>query len=80
MRAAPVTDANEIADLLVEQVTGQVRWAETVAWFAQNGVDTLVEAGSGKVLSGLARRIDRNLKAEPLVTPTDIDAFLAALA
>lgn len=80
VRAAPVTDANEIADLLVEQVTGQVRWAETVAWFAQNGVDTLVEAGSGKVLSGLARRIDRNLKAEPLVTPTDIDAFLAALA
>lgn len=80
VRAQPVTDANEIADLLVEQVTGQVRWAETVTWFAQNGVDTLVEAGSGKVLSGLARRIDRNLKAEPLVTPTDIDAFLLALA
>ncbi|TDH38882.1 ACP S-malonyltransferase [Pseudohoeflea suaedae] len=79
VRAAPVTDPEEIAELLVEQVTGQVRWAETVAWFAANGVDTLAEVGAGKVLSGLARRIDRNLNSVALGTPSDIDAFLASL-
>ena len=79
VRAAPVTDPEEIAELLVEQVTGQVRWAETVAWFAANGVDTLAEVGSGKVLSGLARRIDRSLNSVALGTPSDIDAFLASL-
>lgn len=79
VRATPVTDPEEIAALLVEQVTGQVRWRETVGWFAANGVDTLVEAGSGKVLSGLARRIDRNVTTIALNTPADIDAFLAAL-
>ena len=79
VRAAPVTDPDEIAALLVEQVTGQVRWRETVGWFAANGVDTLVEAGSGKVLSGLARRIDRNVTTIALNTPADIEAFLAAL-
>ncbi len=79
VRAAPVTDPEEIASLLVEQVTGRVRWAETVSWFAPNGVDTLAEVGSGKVLSGLARRIDRSLNAVALGTPADIDAFLAGL-
>jgi [acyl-carrier-protein] S-malonyltransferase len=48
------------SQLLVEQVTGQVRWRETVEWFAANGVDTLAEIGAGKVLTGLARRIDRS--------------------
>lgn len=79
VRAAPVTDSDEIRALLVEQVTGQVRWRESVAWFAANGVDVLVEAGSGKVLSGLARRIDRNLATLALNAPEDIDAFLADL-
>ncbi len=53
VRAAPVTSATEIADLLVEQVTGQVRWRETVEWFGANGVTTLYEVGSGKVLTVL---------------------------
>jgi malonyl CoA-acyl carrier protein transacylase len=79
VRAAPVSDPDEIAALLVEQVTGQVRWRETVGWFAANGVDTLVEVGAGKVLSGLARRIDRNVNTIALNTPTDIDAYLASL-
>lgn len=79
VRAAPITDAATIVDLLVEQVTGRVRWAETVSWFAANGVDTLVEAGSGKVLSGLARRIDRSLTTVALNTPDDIDSFIAEL-
>ena len=79
VRAAPVSDAALIADLLVEQVTGQVRWRETVEWFAANGVTTLYEIGSGKVLTGLARRIDKTVTGVTVSTPADIDAALAAL-
>jgi len=79
VRAAPVYDADEIAKLLVTQVTGQVRWRETVEWFAANGVTTLYEIGSGKVLTGLARRIDKNISGIAINTPADIDAALAAI-
>lgn len=79
VRAAPVSDPDEIARLLVEQVTGQVRWRETVAWFAQNGVTTLAEIGAGKVLTGLARRIDRSVTGLNVAGPADIDPFLAAI-
>ncbi|MBB4185115.1 [acyl-carrier-protein] S-malonyltransferase [Sinorhizobium terangae] len=77
--AAPVSDAGEIARLLVEQVTGQVRWRETVEWFAANNVTTLYEIGSGKVLTGLARRIDKTVNGIAVNTPADIDTALAAL-
>jgi [acyl-carrier-protein] S-malonyltransferase len=79
VRAAPVTGADEIANLLVEQVTGQVRWRETVEWFAGNGVTTLYELGSGKVLTGLARRIDKTVNGISVGGPADIDAAVAAL-
>jgi [acyl-carrier-protein] S-malonyltransferase len=79
VRAAPVTDADEIASLLVEQVTGQVRWRETVEWFAANDVTTLYEIGSGKVLTGLARRIDKTVTGIAVNSPADIDAALQAL-
>ncbi|OWV67793.1 ACP S-malonyltransferase [Rhizobium sp. R339] len=79
VRAAPVTGADEIAGLLVEQVTGQVRWRETVEWFAGNGVTTLYELGSGKVLTGLARRIDKTINGVSVNGPADIDAAVAAL-
>ncbi|MBY5582075.1 ACP S-malonyltransferase [Rhizobium leguminosarum] len=79
VRAAPVTGADEIASLLVEQVTGQVRWRETVEWFAGNGVTTLYELGSGKVLTGLARRIDKTINGISINGPADIDAAVAAL-
>lgn len=79
VRAAPVTDANEIADLLVEQVTGQVRWRETVEWFAQNGVTSLYEVGSGKVLTGLARRISKDVTGAVIGTAEEIEAALNAL-
>ena len=79
VRAAPVTSAAEIADLLVEQVTGQVRWRETVEWFGANGVTTLYEIGAGKVLTGLARRIDKNINGIAVNGPADIDAAIAAL-
>lgn len=79
VRAAPVTDASEIVKLLVEQVTGQVRWRETIEWFAKNGVTSLYEIGSGKVLTGLVRRIDKSLSGTAVNTPADIEAALAAL-
>jgi [acyl-carrier-protein] S-malonyltransferase len=77
---APSSDTEEIARQLVEQVTGRVRWRETVEWFGANGVDTLYEVGAGKVLSGLARRINRDLAVVAINGPADIDAVLAALA
>jgi len=79
VRAAPVSDPQEIVRLLVEQVTGQVRWRETVEWFGKNDVMTLYEVGSGKVLTGLARRIDKSVTGIAINTPTDIDSALAAL-
>ncbi|MDY6963250.1 MAG: malonyl CoA-acyl carrier protein transacylase, partial [Pseudomonadota bacterium] len=69
----------EIADLLVSQVTGQVRWRETVEWFAANGVTSLYEIGAGKVLTGLARRIDKNLSGTAVNSPADIEAALATI-
>lgn len=79
VRAAPVTDAAEIVSLLVEQVTGQVRWRETVEWFASNSVTALYEIGAGKVLTGLARRIDKNVTGIAVNGSADIDAALATL-
>ena len=76
---SPLTDPEEIAARLVEQVTGRVRWRETVEWFGGNGVHTLYEVGSGKVLTGLARRINRDLNAVAVNTPADIEAVLKAL-
>lgn len=77
---SPLTDPEETARRLVEQVTGRVRWRETVEWFGANGVTTLYEVGSGKVLSGLARRIDRNIATANIGNPAEVEAALAALA
>jgi [acyl-carrier-protein] S-malonyltransferase len=76
---APLTDPKEIAARLVEQVTGRVRWRETVEWFGANGVDTLYEIGSGKVLSGLARRINREIATVSVNSPADVEAVLSTL-
>ena len=75
----PLTDAGQIAARLVEQVTGRVRWRETVEWFAANGISTLYEIGSGKVLSGLARRINREIATANVSSPADVEAAVAAL-
>ena len=77
--AAPVEDPAEIKRLLVEQVTGMVRWRECVEQLKAQGVDTLVEVGSGKILAGLARRIDRELSVVNVGTPEEVEAFLASL-
>lgn len=76
----PTEDAAEIKQRLVAQVTGTVRWRESIEWFAANDVLTHHEIGSGKVLSGLARRIDRSVACAPIGSPEQIDAFLAELA
>jgi [acyl-carrier-protein] S-malonyltransferase len=70
------TDPARLRALLVEQVTGAVRWRESVLWLKDQGIDELVECGAGKVLSGLAKRIDRSVVGRALNTPADIDAFL----
>ena len=77
--AAPVTDPAVIRQLLVQQVTGMVRWRESVLWMAGNNVSRLVEIGAGKVLSGLTRRIDRNLEAANVGVPADVDAIAAMM-
>lgn len=74
--ARPITAPTEIRQHLVEQVTGTVRWRESVAWLAENGVDTIVEIGAGKVLSGMARRIAKELDAVAVNAPGDIDALM----
>ncbi len=79
VRVTPVNDPSEIADLLVEQVTGQVRWRETVEWFAAHDVTTLYEIGSGKVLTGLARRISKDVSGVTVGTAEEIDAALQVL-
>jgi len=76
--AAAVRDAAKVADLLVEQITGRVRWRETVAAMAKEGVDTVVEVGSGKVLTGLVKRIDPALATFAVETAGDIKAFAEA--
>ena len=77
--AAPISDPAEIRRRLVEQVTGAVRWRECVARMAADGVTTIYEIGSGKVLAGLAKRIAPALNAASIGTPQDIEAALPSL-
>ncbi|MDF3153132.1 ACP S-malonyltransferase [Mesorhizobium sp. XAP10] len=77
---SPTSDPDEIARRLVEQITGRVRWRETVEWFGANGVTTLYEIGAGKVLSGLARRINRDIATASVGSAAEVEATLAALA
>ncbi|MBI3451452.1 MAG: ACP S-malonyltransferase [Rhodospirillales bacterium] len=74
--ASAVSDPGTIRKLLVEQVTGLVRWRESVLWMKGQGIATLVELGAGKVLTGLARRIDPEVSGVSVQTPADIEAFL----
>jgi [acyl-carrier-protein] S-malonyltransferase len=74
--ASEVTEPTAIKQRLVEQVTGLVRWRESVQYMKSQDVEMLVECGSGKVLSGLVRRIDKDMTGLALNTPADIEAFL----
>jgi len=75
----PVQDIDRIVELLVEQVTGRVRWRETIEWFAGHEVSELYEIGCGKVLTGLARRINKDLNGVTVKSAEEIEAALKAL-
>lgn len=76
--AEPVTDPAQIMRGLVEQVTGTVRWRESVAFMASAGVNAFYEVGSGKVLSGLVKRIAEGANGVSIGTPDDVAAYKAA--
>ncbi|MHA3980351.1 ACP S-malonyltransferase [Halovulum sp. GXIMD14794] len=71
VEAQAVTDAARIRELLVQQVTGSVRWRESVEWMAANGVDEFVEIGAGKALSGMIRRIAKEANLRAVNTAAD---------
>ena len=77
--AGPISDPAEIKRRLVEQVTGLVRWRETVAWLHGAGVNLFVEVGAGKVLTGLSRRIAEGAETLTIGSPGDIEAAVAKL-
>src|SRR5204862_4877254 len=76
--ARPTSDPAEIVNGLIAQVAGTVRWRESVAFMAQAGVTTFYEVGSGKVLSGLVKRIAEGATGVPVGTPAEVAAFKAA--
>ena len=78
--AAPITDPDEIRRRLIEQVTGTVRWRESVAYMASHGVTRFFEIGAGKVLSGLVKRIADGAVGISVGGPNDIAAAKDALA
>ncbi len=77
--AEAVEDPAVIRDLLVKQVTGQVRWSASVAWMAANGVTEIWEVGAGKALSGMIRRINRDVATRAVSSPDDVKAAASAL-
>ncbi|NVK35350.1 MAG: ACP S-malonyltransferase [Rhodobacteraceae bacterium] len=77
--AAPITDPADIRNRLVDQVTGTVRWRESISWLAGEGVDTFYEIGSGKVLTGMVKRIAKEAAGVAVNTPEDIDAVIEKL-
>ena len=78
VRASAVSDPGTIRSLLVEQVTGSVRWRESVQFMAQEGVEEIWEIGAGKALTGMIRRIDRSLATKTVGKPEDVQAALSA--
>jgi [acyl-carrier-protein] S-malonyltransferase len=77
--AAPVSEPSAITRLLVEQVTGTVRWRESMMWLGDQGIEQLAEIGAGKVLTGLAKRIVPDIATTPVGTPDDVRALAARL-
>ncbi len=77
VRAEAVSDADTIRALLVQQVTGSVRWRESVAWMGENGVSETWELGAGKALCGMVRRINKAIAVKNASTPDEVKALLA---
>ncbi|MDB5458598.1 MAG: fabD [Caulobacteraceae bacterium] len=79
--ARPTLDPEAIRDLLVQQVTGRVRWRESIQWLVEEGgVTRFAELGSGKVLTGIAKRIAPDAEGVALNTPADLEAFAKTLS
>jgi [acyl-carrier-protein] S-malonyltransferase len=78
--AALVTDGSQLRDALIRQVTGAVRWTESMRLLVAEGVTTFVEVGPGKVLSGLLRQIDRSQKCAQVEDPAGLEKLLAVLS
>ena len=76
VNVAAAVNADEIRDLLARQISEPVRWVETIQHISSDGIDTLVECGPGKVLCGLTKRINRDMKCITLVSQSDIDTAL----
>ncbi len=72
VRAQPISDPSTLRSLLVEQVTGSVRWRESVAYMSEQGISEIWEIGAGKALSGMVRRIDRAIACSAIGTPEDV--------
>jgi [acyl-carrier-protein] S-malonyltransferase len=77
--ASAVSDPAQIRTLLVEQITGVVRWRESVQWMKQNGVTEMIEIGAGKVLAGLVKRIEPDVAVSSVGTPAQIEQLIEAL-
>lgn len=77
--ASATTDPDQIRKLLVQQVTGTVRWRESVLWMKDQGITEMVELGAGKVLCGLVRRIDRDIECANAGTPEEIETLIEKL-
>lgn len=77
--AKGVTEPSDIRRLLVDQITGMVRWRESVQWMKEQGVTEAVELGAGKVLSGLVKRIEKDIACDSVGTPEGIEALIAKL-
>ena len=78
--AAQTNDPEEIRKLLVQQVTGAVRWRESVLYAKEQGVSEMIELGAGKVLSGLIRRIDREIACSNAARPAEIETLIEKLS
>lgn len=77
--ANAVTDPARIKALLVEQITGVVRWRESVTWMKQNGITDMVEIGAGKVLAGLVKRIESDITVTSVATPEQVESLIGQL-
>ena len=77
--AEAVSEPDRIRELLVEQVTGQVRWMSSVEWMGAQGVTEIWEIGAGKALSGMIRRINKEIECRAVLSPDDVKAAAAAM-
>jgi [acyl-carrier-protein] S-malonyltransferase len=79
LSASAISDSAEVKHLLVAQVTAMVRWRECMQYLKTAEVEEIAEIGTGRVLTGLCRRIDPNFSARSVCTPAEVDAFMKAL-